>query len=497
MSMQNEKLRMERGHQGRRLLWLGMGSGLTAGLVAAACFGVAARPDAKSPQQSLTATKAGEAGGAAIRQAERLGEAFSQVAEQVSRAVVAIRVQQIARVPAAPFPFPFFDPFGGPLGRGDRYGVRRGTGSGVIIRPNGYILTNRHVVADADTVEVVLRDERRFEGKVVGTDSATDLAVVKIDATGLPTLSFASTEEVKVGQWVLAVGSPFGLDYTVTAGVVSAKGRALGANEIEDYVQTDASINPGNSGGPLVDLRGRIVGINTMIVGRGTGIGFAVPADFAKSVAAQIIDHGSVERAWIGVAFQDVTPDLAEQLRLPSADGALVSEVTSGSPAERAGIQPGDVIVALDGQPIRQGRDLLRKVLQRRVGEKVRLTVIRDGGRKQIELTLGKRPGGNSLQGAVQPLQGGGADLGSFGLQVRPLTPEVRRRVGVEHGVAVAWVRPGSPADRAGLRRGDVIVEADRQAVDAEADLARALGDGKALLRVRRHDGALFLVLRK
>ncbi len=482
-----------RSRLGRGALLIGMASGLVAGLAVAACFGVAARPDARESRAAAASAAKADAS-PAVRQAERLGAAFTEVAERVSRAVVTIRVQQIGRLPSPAIPF--FGPFA-PPGQGDRYGVRRGNGSGVIIRPDGFILTNRHVVADADRVEVILRDERRFEGKVVGTDPATDLAVVQIEASGLPSIPFADSDAVKVGQWVLAIGSPFGLDYTVTAGVVSAKGRALGANEIEDYVQTDASINPGNSGGPLVDLRGRIVGINTMIVGRGSGIGFAVPADFAKSVAEQIIEHGTVERAWIGVVFQDVTPELAEALGLPDANGALVSKVEQGGPADAAGIRARDVIVAVDGRPVRQGRDLLRMVLRRKVGEKLRLTVIRDGGRKQIELTTGRRPGSGALQAEVRPLRGRGADLRAFGMQVEPLTAEARRRVGVERGVVVSWVRPGSAADRAGLRRGDVVVEADRKEVTSPADLERALGDGRALLRVQRLDGALFLVLKK
>ena len=487
---------------GRRIALVAASGGLVAGLLVAACFGVAARPSSQADGRAsgATAAKAGGGNADATAAARGLGDAFVSVAEQVSRSVVSIRVEQVQRLPRMPAPFfgPFGAPFGPPPRGGDRYGVRRGAGSGVIIRPDGYIVTNRHVVADADNVEVLLHDERRFEGKVVGTDEATDLAVVKIDATGLPAARFADSDAVRVGQWVLAIGSPFGLDYTVTAGVVSAKGRALGANEIEDYIQTDASINPGNSGGPLVDLEGRVVGINTMIVGRASGIGFAVPSNFARQVADQLIEHGAVERAWIGVVFQDVTPELASQFGLPDADGALVAEVTPDGPAAKAGVRPGDVIVAVDGRPVREGRDLLRYVLRKRVGEKVTLDVYRDGRRQQLELTTGRRPGSRRLQASVEPL-GGGADLGSFGLELRKLTPELRQRLHVEaeQGVVVVRVRPGSAADRAGLRPGDLLLEADRKPVAEVRDVQKALSDGQALLRVRRRGGSLFLVLRK
>jgi len=449
----------------------------------------------------------------AVAAASRLGDAFVEVANRVSPSVVSLRVEATAG-PGGPNPhqgipgFPF--PFGNP--HGDNPPTRRGSGSGVIIREDGFILTNNHVVENATEIEVELRDRRRFPGEVVGTDPDSDLAVVKVDASGLPPASFADADGVRVGEWAIAIGSPFGLEYTVTTGVVSAIGRGLGANEIEDYVQTDASINPGNSGGPLVNLRGQVIGINTIIIGRGAGIGFAIPADLSRRVASQIIEGGAVQRAWIGVTFQELTPELATQLGLPEADrprGALVANVVSGGPAADAGVQPGDVIVGVDGEDIVEGRDLLRQVIRKDVGSEVSLRVIRDGEEKTIPLTTGERPSREQLAGGGSGGGPGGgqngegnpgAVLGALGLRVQPVTPALAQQLDlpddVRSGLAVRQVRPGSPAARLGLRPKDVILEADRNGVSSAGELSRALSDGSALLRVQRGDNALFMVLR-
>jgi Do/DeqQ family serine protease len=416
--------------------------------------------------------------------------AVSKAAEAASPAVVSLRVQARQRVRRGPIPF---------FGRGrpqDR--IKRGQGSGVIIRDNGYILTNNHVVEEADRIEVELRDDRRFKGQVVGADPATDLAVVKIDAKDLPSASFAEPDSLKVGQWVVAIGSPFGLQYTVTSGVVSAKGRGgLGVNEIEDYIQTDASINPGNSGGPLVDLRGHVVGINTMIIGRGNNVGFAVPGELAQRVANQIIDSGHVSRAWIGVTFQDLDPEMAEQLGVESDDGALVSAVKPGGPADEGGMQSGDVIVAVDGKELSEGQDLLREIIKKDVGSKVELTILRDGERKTLAVKTGKRPGSGAPQKGPGGQQNGTAE--SYGLVLQKLTPSLAQRTPYrgKTGMLVARVMPGSPAQRAGLRKGDLIVEADGNEAKSAQVLTKALKDGSALLRVLREDGAFFTVLSK
>lgn len=435
----------------------------------------------------------------AVAEAERVGQAFSEVAERVSPAVVSLRVE--ARQKATGFPFRFFGR--GPDEPEQDMGIARGNGSGVIIRASGEILTNHHVVKDATRIEVLLRDGRRFDGTVIGVDEATDLAIVRIKASGLPALSFADSKSVRVGQWVLAVGSPYGLDYSVTTGVVSAIGRGgIGANEIEDYLQTDASINPGNSGGPLVNLRGDIVGINTMIVGRGTGIGFAVPASLARNVVEQVLQSGTVRRAWIGVSFQELTPELGKQFGLADGKGALVSTALADGPAAKAGIKPGDVIIGVDGDPIGASADLLRYVLGKRVGQKITLAVVRDGKKREVTVVTTQRPkqGGEaaaaSREDSADKQRSPASDRG---LQVRDLTPELAQRLGIKGraGVVVASVDPGSPAERAGLRRGDRIVEADRKALQKVADLNAALAKGSALLRVERDDGAFYVVLGK
>jgi serine protease Do len=427
----------------------------------------------------------------AIASAQELGHAFTTVAERVSPAVVSVRVQ--ATLPAgAGGPLPF-GPFG-PAPPED--GFAHGNGSGLVIRPDGYVLTNNHVIQHAVRIQVQLQDGRRYDAEVVGTDPATDLAVLRIAARGLPALTFADSNTVRPGQWAIAIGSPFGLDYSVTTGVVSSVGRGgLGMNEIEDYIQTDASINPGNSGGPLVDLDGRVIGVNTMIVGRGTGIGFAVSSELARRVTNQILTHGEVRRPWIGVSFQELTPELASAFSLGNRarGGALIADVVPDGPAARAGLQPGDVVVSVDGQPVEEGRDLLRAVLQREVGARVQLQVVREGQRVPVALVTTARPGeGRSAPTPPRapPVRRSPTD----GLSLAPLTPTQRSQLGAA-GALVTDVAPGSEADRAGLRRGDVIVEADGQGVGAPDEVARAVSSGRVLLRVRRGDNAFFTVL--
>jgi len=455
--------------------------------------GQSARAQAPSPVPPVSPPPAapGPQVATPIPTVRELGEAFSTVAEGVSPSVVSLQIEaQMERSR-----MPFF--FGGPPGMGPDQGIQRGGGSGVIIRDDGYVLTNNHVIEHASRIEVVLRDGRRLTGTVVGSDPALDLAVIRVAARGLPAARFADVASVRPGEWVVAIGAPFGLDYTVTAGVVSAVGRAgLGANEIEDYIQTDASINPGNSGGPLVDLSGRVVGINTMIIGRGTGIGFALPGDLAQRAAEQIITSGRVRRAWIGVGFQELTPELATHLQMPADRGhrgALVSSVETGSPAARQGLRSGDIIVSVNDQPVAQGRDLLRTVLRSNVGESLRLGVVRDGQLRQTVVSTAERPGAERAQA---PNRRSSAPVGP-GFQLDTLTPQIARqlRVDTSQGVVVAEVTPGAPADHAGLQRADVIVEADRQPVRGPDDVRRGLADGQVLLRVLRGDGGAFFTV--
>jgi S1-C subfamily serine protease len=318
---------------------------------------------------------------------------------------------------------------------------------------------------------------------------------LKIEASGLTPAQFGDSEHARVGEWVVAIGSPYGLDYTVTAGVLSGVGRAgLGASEIEDYLQTDASINPGNSGGPLVDLDGNVLGVNTMIIGRGTGIGFAVPASIARQVARQLVETGAVRRAWIGVGFQELTPELASQLGTGAQNGAVIASVVDAGPAARAGLRAGDVVVAVAGERVEGGRDLLRAVLAREIGTPIQLTVARDGRERSMSVTTGERPGqdGRQATGGHDAVGGNRGAVArpeqAVGLRLRPT------RTG--QGAVVAGVQRGSPAARAGFQASDVIIRADRRPVREPQDVAAAFhDDGEALLEVRRGNGGFFAVL--
>ena len=308
---------------------------------------------------------------------------------------------------------------------------------------------------------------------------------------GLPPAEFASSDKARVGQFVIAIGSPFGLDYTVTTGVLSAKGRGgIGANEIEDYLQTDASINPGNSGGPLVNLHGRVLGINTMIIGRGSGIGFAIPSEIAQRVARQLIENGTVKRAWLGVSFQEITPELAAHFGGNFDGGALINAVVPQGPADKAGLRAGDVITAVGGQKVQAGHDLLRAVLRHGVGERLSLEVRRGDKTKKFTLVTGERPSEDGAQSRQQGVQ----DDSMLGLALEDLTPRLRQRFRYEGDgrVFVNGVAPGSDADRAGLRPGDIILQADRQPVGSVSDVRAALKDGKALLYVERESRRFF-----
>lgn len=424
-----------------------------------------------------------------------LQDSIVSVAERVSPSVVSVLVE--ARVPAPSGLSRFFgQPFPSGGESPDRWILRRGTASGTIVREDGYILTNAHVVHQASHIEVQLSDDRRFEATVVGADPATDLAVIRIEAEGLAAVTFVEPDVVRPGQWVVAIGAPFGLRHTITTGVISGLGRGgLGVSEIEDYVQTDASINPGNSGGPLVNLAGQVVGINAMIVSAGSGIGFAVPAHIARVVAEQLIEHGAVERPWMGLTYQELTPELADKLEVGVQRGALVAAVVEGGPAHRAGVRPGDVIVGLNGHPVEGAHDVMRHMLGAAIGQRVRLDVVREDGARQLELTLTRRPAepANDAMTSEPPP----AEVHPSGLVFQTLTPEVANQLGVSsgEGVLITSVRSGTPAERAGLSAGDLVVEADRAPVRAAADLIHALEDGSALLRIRRQDGAFFAVL--
>ncbi len=393
-----------------------------------------------------------------------------------------------------PFDRYFKDYFGG---RPKRHA--RSMGSGFIINTNGYIVTNNHVVDGATQVQVKLSDGRELPAKVIGRDSKTDIALLKVEASGLTVIPLGDSSASQVGEPVMAIGNPFGLEQTVTTGIVSATGRAIGAGPYDDFIQTDASINPGNSGGPLINARGQAIGINTAIFsqsGGSVGIGFAIPVSLAKNVVTQLADSGKVTRGWLGVGIQPVTPDIAKSFGRADTTGVLVSSVAEGSPAEKAGLKAGDIITEYDGRTVERASDLPRAVAGTPVGRDVRLGVVRDG----MPMTLTAKV---AALDAKEPRE---ADRGerakpTLGLAVQPLTPALARELGVKaiQGLVVQNVVDGSPAADAGFERGDVIVEVNKKPVKSVAELRETVdkhGKGKPMLfRIERQDASLFLTV--
>ena len=372
----------------------------------------------------------------------------------------------------------------------------RSVGSGFIVDPKGYILTNNHVVEEGQDLTVKLADGSEHRARVAGRDPKTDIALVKID-TGrdLPVARLGDSAALEVGEWVLAIGNPFGLEHTVTSGIVSAKGRRIGAGPYDNFIQTDASINPGNSGGPLINLRGEVVGVNTAIFSRGggnIGIGFAIPINLVKQLLFQLRDEGKVTRGWLGVVIQDVNAEMAEALGLEEARGALVTNVSQGSPAEAAGMQVGDVIVTFDGSPVRASSELPLIVARTPVGKTVDVMIQRDRRPAALRVTVAKL-GDDEVFVALE-------DDNDLGLTVRDAQARFRPGSQGRRGVVVTEVESGSPAETAGIRAGDVILEIDRKRVDSVRDFRRVVGGldkGTGILfLVRREDTTLFLALR-
>lgn len=388
-----------------------------------------------------------------------------------------------------PFPRPMPSPDGAPA---------RGMGSGFIISPDGYIVTNHHVVANADRVTVRLNDKREFEAKLVGSDKQTDLALLKIEARDLPTVKLGNSDALKVGQWVVAIGAPFGLERTATQGIVSALSRSLPGDQYVPFIQTDVAVNPGNSGGPLFDLAGEVVGINSQIYSRTggyMGLSFAIPINTALNIVEQLKSDGRVERGWLGVVMQSMSQDLARSLGVKEPVGALVSQVNQGSPAAEAGMKAGDIIIAYNGKSITDSGDLPPLVGTTKPGQTVPLTVVREGKEQTINVKLGSFPD----SGEIRLAQGDdGANGARLNLSVSDLTTEQRRQLAVSGGVLVNDVGPGA-AQSAGVRPGDVIVQVDNQEVRDVAHLRKLvtqLPEGKTVpILVKRGDGALFLAL--
>jgi len=387
--------------------------------------------------------------------------------------------------------------------RGPQQQRERGLGSGVIISPDGYILTNNHVVDKATEIKVLLSDKRQLSGKVIGTDPKTDIAVIKIDASGLPTIALGDSSKLEVGDYAFAIGNPFGVGETATMGIISATGRnGLSIEDYEDFIQTDAAINPGNSGGALLNSRGELIGINTAILSGGggnQGVGFAIPINMAKYVMDEILKHGKVVRGYIGVGIQEVTPDLAKAFHATPEKGALVGNVDPNSPGAKAGLQRGDVILELNGQPIEGPNDLRLKVGTMAPGTTVHLKVNRNGESRDVSLTLGEAPAGKGAAGATP---GGSAESSVMReVQVDELTNEIRQQLGLKpgtEGVVVTDVPDGSPASDAGLQRGDVIEQINRQPVKSVSDyerLIRQAGKEAIVLLVNRGGNTTFVVV--
>ncbi|MDW8353864.1 MAG: DegQ family serine endoprotease [Bryobacterales bacterium] len=480
-----------------------------AALIAAVISGAAAAlAAAKTGLLPLASTGPMFQVAASERPAGSLGETFAPVVKRVLPAVVNIYSERVVRTRAESSPFfadPFFRDFFEQFGW--RFDVpreyrQRSLGSGVIVSSDGYILTANHVIHGATDVKVAMLDKREMEAKIVGTDPRTDLALLKVEATGLPFLPLGDSSKLEIGDIVLAIGNPFGIGQTVTMGIVSAKGRSgitPEPNVLEDFIQTDAAINTGNSGGALVNTRGELVGINDAIVspsGGNVGIGFAIPSNMAKPVMEQLVKSGRVVRGYLGVMIQPVDQKVAKAFNLKEARGALVGDVTADGPAAKAGIQKGDVIVAVNDQRVEDNRDLQLKIASTAPGTRVNLRVIRDGKELTIPVTLGEVPGDREAARA-ESRRGSALE----GVDVDDLTPAIARQLGLPRdtfGVVVTNVRPDSPAAEAGLRRGDVIQEVNRRPVTNVASFERAVrqaGSEPVLLLINRGGNTHFLVV--
>jgi len=437
---------------------------------------------------------------------------FPSVARATMPAVVNISTSRTVRTggpQASPFMNdPFFKHFfGEEFGRQfqiPRERQENSLGSGVIVSPDGYVVTNAHVVDKADEIKVHLSDKREFTGKVVGTDPKSDIAVIKISGKDLPTITWGDSERIEVGEYVLAIGNPFGLNSTVTLGIVSAVGRAnMGIEQYENFIQTDAAINPGNSGGALVNTRGELIGINTAIFSRtggSMGIGFAIPSNMAKNVMDSLIKTGKVVRGYIGVSIQDLTPKIAKQFGLDKAQGALVGDVVGGTPADKAGVQAGDVITRYNGKPIENTAMLRNAVADTAIGKTVDLEVYRDRKTVPLRITIVEQPA--DMARAAGSVTAGEKSTALAGLEVSNLTREVARQLNLSRGVqgvVVSKVEPGSPAAESGILGGDVILELNRKPVHNTGEFSKRaaeLGkDDAALVRILRNGQRLFVAI--
>ena len=440
--------------------------------------------------------------------AKSLGQAFVEVAKKVQPSVVNITTEKtITMKPWDRFGEDFFkgSPFedffrGSPRERGKEFRQKqRGGGSGVIVDKEGYILTNNHVVEGADTLKVRLNDGREFTGTLKGQDPRTDLAVVHIKAKDLPVATLGDSDKLEVGEWSIAIGSPFGLDHTVTVGVISAKGRSgLGTGTYEDFIQTDASINPGNSGGPLINIDGEVIGVNAMIIQPGTGIGFAIPINMAKQILNDLITEGKVVRPWLGISVQELTPEMMEHFKVKEKEGVLVGQVYPGTGAEKAGLTSGDIIKSVDDKPVKNVTELIKEVQRKKVGQKIKLNIIREGKSMNLEVST------TSMPDKPEPATEGEAGEERLGARVQELTPQLALRYrisGVKRGVLILAVEEGSIADEIGLEEGDVILEVNRRKIETLQDFEKTMKDANPekgiLFHIHRKGNSFYLTYKK
>ena len=455
------------------IFWRGLKNSVWAALLGAGVFAAVNLSWAEAPEPSIDA---------GLAQARSLSRAFERVADLITPSVVNIvATKKLRQVHGRGGTDPFFDQFrnffgdefaerfkqpGGPGGGGGDDGGQ-GLGTGVIVDTSGHILTNNHVVGEGDEITVRLGDERTFRAKLIGKDERSDLAVIKIDASNLTPARLGDSDNLKIGEWVVAAGNPFGLDNTITAGIVSAKGRSImGGGQYEDFIQTDAAINPGNSGGPLVDLEGKVVGINTAIFSRSggyMGIGFAIPITMARRVMNSLISSGKVVRGWLGVGIQNLSPELAESFQQQTLEGALVGHVEANGPAAKGGFRQGDIIVAVNGDKVKNVNQLRNYIAGLVPGETLSAEVIRAAKNVTLKATVGELPAATEKEAPVVE-----DSANDFGMVVENLTAELKQRLRTNRssGVVVTEVRPGSPAQRAGIQNGDVVVSVNDRPVD-------------------------------
>jgi len=433
------------------------------------------------------------------RQIMETSRAFSEIVSAVSPSVVNISTTKVYRRDRGdpffddPF-FEFFKPFHD--FRMPKKWKEQSLGSGVIVSSDGYIITNNHVIERADEIRVTLLDKRSFKGKIVGADPKTDVAIIKIDAGGLPTTPWGNSDKLQVGEFVLAIGNPYGLSHTVTMGIISAVGRAnVGIADYEDFIQTDAAINPGNSGGPLVNIKGELIGINTAIFSRTggyQGIGFAVPSNMVRLVMDQLVQKGTVTRGWLGVTIQELTPEISQKLGITKSRGALVSDVAKGSPAEKSGLARGDVIVEFDGKEVKDVNVLRNMVAQSKVGTEITIKILRAGKEYMIKAVIAEMPR-DTAEARPQQLPAEAETSALTGFSVMDITKEIARQLGLsrdETGVIVARVEPGSPADEASIKKGDIIKEIDRKRVDNLEDF------NKIASKIKENETVLLFITR-